>query len=60
MLAAKTATFTFDLVFVFLLAAIVLFVLGSALLERFVKARGWFVPIGLACFAAAVLVEWKF
>jgi hypothetical protein len=56
MLAAKSVTI--DLVFCLLVAAVVLFVLATGVVKQWVKP--WLIPIGLASFAAAVLVEWKF
>jgi 1,4-dihydroxy-2-naphthoate octaprenyltransferase len=47
-------TVTFDVVFVLLIAAIALFLLS---VTRW--AKGWMLSLGLACFAAAVLFEWK-
>lgn len=53
MIAAESVTF--DLVFILLVAAIVLFVLDAF----WSRAPEWFRPLGLACFAAGMLVELK-
>jgi hypothetical protein len=45
---------TVDLVFLLLVAAVGLFVLAATK-----WAKGWCLPIGLACVALALLIEWK-
>jgi hypothetical protein len=55
MLASKQLTL--DLVFVLLAAAVVLCVLAAGVVKQWTKS--WMIPIGLACFAMATLVEWK-
>lgn len=53
---AETVSFTWSLVF--LGAAVVLFLLGCPhRLFAKSKAKGWFLPLGLACFAFAFFLQ---
>jgi len=62
MIAARVAahgqTFSFNMVFVFLVLAIACFILACGVVKQWVKS--FWIPLGLAFFAAACLVEFCF